>query len=465
MLVPIDLPPGLVRVGTEYQSKGRYYDSNLWRWYDKTSGPVGGWAALATGASGIVRDLHPWVDLSGVARIALASQSTVYTCSTAGTLTNITPAAFTAAAAGSAWAIDSAGQQVFLVNDDDGTVYTFVPGDTEAAALTNAPTASALVVTDEDILMLLGSAGNPRLLQWSDVRAYTSWTPSTTNFTRDLPIQTSGVLMSGKKVRGGTLVWTSVGLHFARFLGRPSVYGVEEIGDNCGLIARGAAVSLDDEAFWMSQNGFFTYAGGVGQIPCSIHEDVFGVAADPTRGINRTHAHKVRAGHTPQFNEIWWHFPQGAATENNKAAVYNYRERTWAYHDIARSGATEPEGDFLYPIMADTSGNIWNHESGTTRTGAGNIFARSGPTELGDGSRVACVNQVFPDEGNAGDVVTYFYTRFLPNQTESTWGPYSGANPIPVRFSGRQVAVEHRLSSGEGKVGTFRVDIKVGGRR
>ncbi len=40
--LPLNFPPGIYRNGTEYQSKGRYYDGNLIR-FNPTIGPIGGW--------------------------------------------------------------------------------------------------------------------------------------------------------------------------------------------------------------------------------------------------------------------------------------------------------------------------------------------------------------------------------------------------------------------------------------
>ena len=43
MLLPITLPPGVYKNGTDYQAKGRWFDSSLVRWYEDTIRPVGGW--------------------------------------------------------------------------------------------------------------------------------------------------------------------------------------------------------------------------------------------------------------------------------------------------------------------------------------------------------------------------------------------------------------------------------------
>lgn len=464
-MIKLSLPPGLYRVGTEYQSEGRFYNSNLWRWSDGVAGPIGGWEALATGITGKARGLHGWVDLSGVSRVAVATEQEQYVVSTTGTKTTITPSGWTDPSAESAFSIDNAGQQLFYVNDEDGVIRTWVPGDVAATSLTNAPTGSGLIVTDERILMVFGAGGDPRLVEWCDVEGFTVWTEATTNFARTFPVQTNGVLLGAKKITGGLLLWSSEDLHLVRFVDRPNVYGFQRVGDECGMIARQASAVVSDQAYWMGRNSFHVWNGGVSELPCSVKEDVFGTAAAPARGINRSKAHLVRCGHVAEFNEIWWLYPKGSATENTTAVVYNYAENHWSLHDLARLAIQPRLEGFPYPLMTDGSGNLWQHEKGTTRSGAGTIFARSGPVEFGEGEDILYAHRMFPDEGNAGDVQVYFHARQMPNASETTHGPYTCANPTDVRFAARQVAVEYRYVSGEGKVGDFRFEVTGGGKR
>ena len=42
-----------------------------------------------------------------------------------------------------------------------------------------------------------------------------------------------------------------------KFIGAPFTFGFEQVGTNCGLIGKNAAVEVDGVAYWMSPNGFF----------------------------------------------------------------------------------------------------------------------------------------------------------------------------------------------------------------
>jgi hypothetical protein len=110
-------------------------------------------------------------------------------------------------------------------------------------------------------------------------------------------------------------------------------------------------------------------------------------------------------------------------------------------------------------------GNLWEQEVGLNYGGA-SIFAESGPISLGVGDQVMSATSMVPDESTQGDVTATFKTRFHPNDTERSYGPYSMANPTDVRFTGRQVRMRvdgTRLANW--RVGTMRLEVTPGGRR
>ena len=461
MFAKISLPPGLFREGTEYQNTGRFYDADLVRWHLGRLQPIGGWSSISTALTGTARAIHSWVDNSAVGRAALGTESDLYVLTTGGTLTDITPVSgYSTQAATSTWTLDNAGQLLVGVNDAHGTIFTWSPGDANAAALSNAPSCDAVVVTNEGIIMALGSAGNPRQVSWCDRDDFTDWTAGFADLAGDLVVQAKGGIQCGKNIRAGTLIWTGEDLHIARYVGLPNVYGISRVADDCGAISRGCVAMVDDMAYWMGQSSFYVCNGGafVEEIPCAIHDEVFG-------SINRTHAGKVRAMHNSEFNELWFFYPKDAATENSHVAVFNYAEGHWTHHALDRHCGIGRGNGFNNPLMVDGT-TIYEHETGTTMTGAGTPYARSGPVELGDGSRVLHAVRCIPDEKAAGDVDMYFYTRPFPNGSETTHGPYSASNPVNLRFIGRQAAIEFRQSAAnDWRVGDYRIELKPGGLR
>jgi len=96
-LIPLKIPPGVYRNGTEYQSAGRWYDANLVRWYENTLHPIGGWRKKSeTALTGKCRGLLTWRDNGGTAWAAFGTNSKLYVMSgTTSVVKEITPTGFT----------------------------------------------------------------------------------------------------------------------------------------------------------------------------------------------------------------------------------------------------------------------------------------------------------------------------------------------------------------------------------
>ena len=115
--------------------------------------------------------------------------------------------------------------------------------------------------------------------------------------------------------------------------------------------------------------------------------------------------------------------------------------------------------------MVSTDGYVYEHEVGFAYDGA-SVFAESGPIQLGNGDNVMAVREVIPDEQTLGEAVVSFTSRLYPTGTQSSFGPYSAANPTSVRFSGRQVNVKVTGAVlADWRVGTMRLDAVAMGKR
>ncbi len=353
------------------------------------------------------------------------------------------------------------GEYLLANNEDDGKVYEWqLNTGAVAAQVANAPVDNkSIVVTAERFLFCLGAGGNPRLVQWSDREDNTTWTPAATNEAGDLELQTEGEIMAGVSVRGQTLILTTRDAHVANYIGPPYVYGIERVGSSCGLAAKLAYANVDVGCFWMGVHAFYAYTGGgVQEIQSDVSDYVF-------NDINRAQISKAFAMSNGQYGEVWWFYPSSASTENDRYVAYNYVENTWSIGTLSRTAGTDA-GTFRQPMMADPSDNkIYEHEIGFEYGGL-TPFAETGPIMLGSGDNVVSVTEMIPDEKTQGDVDVTFKTRFHPNGTERSYGPYSMSNPTSLRFTGRQVRMRvSGVNLGDWRVGINRLDIIPGGRR
>lgn len=486
---PIRLPPGIVRNGTEYGSKGRYYDASLVRWTDDgTLKPVGGWRPRSDDTvEGAARALLAWKDNSSLTWLGIGTHSGLFVQTRAGEIHDITPMGFDegradALAAGgygeglygvgtygtprpdvetvqpaSQWTLDSWGQNLVGVMSEDGTIYEWEPNIAEnAVAVANAPGCRALVVTPEGFLFALGTS-DPRTISWCDQRDNTLWTPEATNQAGDFALQTAGALMCGKVVKGGTLIFTDLDVHLANYIGGTAVYGFDRIGTACGAISRQCVAAIDAQAVWMGFNNFWLYNGYIQPLPCDVLDYVF---AD----FNRLQQSKTYAVRDSANSEIQFYYCSASSNEIDRCVVWNYKGGYWNIGRAPRLCGTD-RGVFTYPVFVDADGAVYEHEVGLSYDGA-IPFAEAGPIEIGDGDRVMRCHKLIPDEKTMGDVTATFTLRFAPNDVEQIFGPYALGEKTDLRFEARQLKLRYSGAVlSDWRVGAARLDVTAGGRR
>lgn len=525
-LVPLKLPPGLYRNGTRYEAKGRWYDANLVRFIENTIQPVGGWRIVSDsngdplGAlTGVPRAMHAWRSSTGDILVGIGTNSHAYAFIN-GVLTDITPASgFTPGAEDSEtvsglygagdygtglygvgsfaetldeagiWQFDNFGDYLVGVLTDDGKLWVWdgdAGNDFEEAGGGAPQDNSAVVVTPERFLTVLGAGGNPRLVQWADRETTDDWTPDALNTAGEQELATNGRLICGRRGRDSTLLWTDADLWSMNYVGGGLVYGFTKVGDKCGIIGPNAVATVDGRAFWMGKDSFHAFDGFAQPLPCDVRDYVF-------EDFNSTQAIKVFAMTFSQFGEVWWFYPSAGSTENDRYVAYNYREGHWTFGRLARTAGFD-RGATPNPMLAGPTGELLEHEvlearpllwiEGVALYASGEAYAdglyyagglvavtavpflESGPMEIGDGDQVVRVQRLVPDEQTLGDVQASFYAAMYPTATETVRGPYTLENPTSVRFTARQVRVRlEEVNETSWRVGTIRLGVIPGGRR
>lgn len=492
-LLPITLPPGVYRNGTELQAAGRWYDTNLVRWTEGVMSPIGGWQRRGTGVvTGAARSLITWKTNTGIRFAGIGTSSKLYVMTQSNSVVDITPVGFTpgdddaSSGAGyglgtygtasygvprpdegtvtpaTTWSLDTWGEYLVGCSNADGKLYEWqldYTTPTKAAVITNAPTScTGLLVTAERSLFALGASGDGRKVAWSDLEDNTVWTPSSTNLAGSQILQTTGKIICAKRVRGQNLILTDIDAHTATYVGSPFVYSFEISGRACGVASANAVAVLDNFAVWMGQHGFHTYDGYVKPLSCEVFDYVF-------NDINLAQISKVYAVNNSQFNEVWWFYPSASSNENNRYVAWNYVENHWTVGTLSRTAGTD-RSVFRNPIMIDTNGYIYDHETGLDYGGVF-PYAESGPVQLGNGDQIMYVNELIPDARNIGSVNATFTTRYYPTSTETSHGPYSLTQPTSVRFNGRQIKMRITTTSPptNWRVGTQRLNAIAGGSR
>lgn len=492
MIAPISIPPGVAKNGTEYQNAGRWYDANLVRWFEGTLRPVGGWVKLLSSQQdGPVRAALSWRQNDYLPRLAVATPSKLYVYAT-GSIYDITPAGLTAGRSDSfagygfgygdfgegdygesqwqtaplqatTWSLDTWGENLVACSTTDGKLYVWENAVlTDATQITNSPeNCLGLIVTPERHLVALGADGDNTQIAWSTAEDNTVWTPTSTNSAGSIRLQTTSRIMLAKRVRSVTLILTETDLHAMTYIGQPFIYRTEKIGGFCGAISPNSAEVVEGGLIWMGHSSFYAFDGAVRAIPCDVSDYVFS-------DLNRSQAVKITTGHNSRFGELWWFYPSAESTENDRYVVWNYRENHWSVGQLARTCWVDA-GVYDNPIAGDPDGYLYEHENGWTADGTpieGDRYAHSGPVEIGAGAAIMHAKQILPDEKTHGSVQFSMRSRFTPNGSETSHGPFTVDHYTDCRVTGRQIALDVEGTADEDwRLGRVRLDASPGGAR
>lgn len=490
MLINLDIAPGIVRNGTNYQQANAWNDSNLVRWYEDSMQPIGGWRAKTTSAmTGVCRKIVNYRDNAANRRTVAGTHSKLYAIDETFSIFDITPTGFTAGSAdavqnlgwgamtwgsstwgtprpdngtytpATTWSIDTWGQYAIGCATSDGKIYQWANNtSTPAAVLSNAPVDNnAIITTDERFLFALGAGGEGNRVEWSDQENNNLWAAAATNQAGGFTLATGGNIVSAISMRGETLILTNIDAHVARYQGPPYVYGFQKVGTGCGVAGANACVRADQFAAWMGTNSFHIYDGAVSPLSSTVGDYVFS-------DINEAQRSKVYGVLNSKFSEIWWFYPSSDSLENNRYVAWNYRENYWMIGSLARTAGADV-GVYVYPNYVSADGYIYEHEVGFDYDSA-TIYCESGPLQIGSGDRLVVAQSLIPDEKTQGDVTATFKTRNYPNASESTHGPFTMTNPTSVRFQGREVSM--RITGNvatDWRAGTMRLEVVEGSRR
>ena len=419
------------------------------------------------------------------------------------------------------WSLSNFGQ-VLVATIANGKTFTWNSGDasrlttrasttTAGFETTNNPTASRVTLVSPTTrhLIHLGtettigdtSTQDDMFIRFSDQENINLYTPTAINTAGTQRLQDGTKIIGSLKAKEVILIWTDNALYTMKFIGAPFTFGFEQVGTNCGLIGKNAAVEIDGVAFWMSNNGFFMYDGTVKSLACSVEDYVYD-QADTTKG------QQVYAGLNNQFTEVTWYYPSTNSEYNDQYVVYNYGEgsgkqipegvwyigtearTTWIDASVypkpfATKFNSSDTGTF--PVIIGESGLgqtvFFEHEVGTDQvnpdgsTTTVTSFVKSYDFDLqaeGTAGEVfLAVRRFIPDfkdlQGNAK--VTLAVKRY-PQQSDTTTSlsPFtitSSTNKKDTRARGRfvNIKIANTDVSESWRFGTMRLDIQPDGRR
>ena len=420
------------------------------------------------------------------------------------------------------WSLDNFGDKaICLIHDSAVFEWDSAQSnatDTRATIISGAPTASRhmLVSTPDRHLVFFGtettigdtSTQDDMFIRFSDQEDINTYTPTATNTAGTQRLADGSQIRGAIRGRDAIYVWTDTALFTQRFVGQPFTFAFAQVGTNCGLAGQNACVEVDGAAYWMSENGFFRYAGKLESLPCLVEDHVYD-------NINLESGNQmVSAGLNNLFGEVMWFYPTTGSSVVNRMVAYNYFDSSpqrpvWTVGTLARTmwedsaifgkpHALEYDAatDTSFDVVGNTEGRTtyYEHETGTDQVKGGSVTAitaniasgdfdisqrvqrgqTTGAADLrGDGEFIMKIRRFIPDFiSQTGNTQVTLQLRNFPNdsQASSSLGPFtvsSSTQKVDTRARARAVAlkVENTSSAQSWKLGTFRLDIQPDGRR
>jgi hypothetical protein len=393
------------------------------------------------------------------------------------------------------WTHDNFGENL-IMNTRGGGIYRWLENNgtgTRAVQLSDiaganlVPTVGLQVITSEvdRHLIVLGAdpisgsartgSIDPMLVAFSDQENELDFEPQITNTAGSVRLSSGSSIVGGVKSRQEVVIFTDTSVYSMQFVGAPLTFALNLINEASGLIGPKAAITSSGGVFFMGYGNFYLYNGTVQELPCSVHNYVFG-------DLNTGQAYKIQAFTNSEHNEVGWFYPSSSSDEIDRYVIYNTQQQVWYYGQLTRTVWLD-SGVESFP-QATNGGYLYQHEIGFDNDGSAmtNVFVESADFDIGDGDRFTQISALIPDikflqDDNSGSVNVVTKVRNFPGDsltTDSTSEVSSTTQKVNLRARGRQAVVrfesnddatdDGNLSIGW-RLGDTRMDVKTDGRR
>jgi hypothetical protein len=354
------------------------------------------------------------------------------------------------------WSLDNWGEDL-MASPSQGAVYYWdrTLGPTSRAVV--VPTAPhtnqrILVSPDSRQLICLGatdSEGNidPKNIRVSNNEDFTDFEidlEDTSSNAYEERLDAGSKIIAGVRTRAGTFISTDLSVHILQ----PDidlVYKPTNLGEGNPFAGPNAGVDVDGTIYYMSNRGFYTFDGVLGELPCEVWSKVFG--AQTGEGVNLDYADKIFCSYNDAFQEVWWDYPAAGSTENDRYVAYSVREKTWFFGSrvrtaFAESGATIGK---KFPYGFDSSGVMYKHENGKSIPSSLPVpWSLESYDITMPGDQPGHISCITPDDKyRTGSIRITIRTKKFPKSTAATKGPYeltTSTTEKSVRARGRYVS-------------------------
>ena len=173
-------------------------------------------------------------------------------------------------------------------------------------------------------------------------------------------------IVKGMPMRGGTnspsgLFWATDSLIRVTFNSAgtaagtvPSTYwNYDIISSQISIMSSNAIVEMDGVYYWMGIDRFYVYNATVAVVPNDKNVNWL------FDNINYEQRQKVWATKVPRYNEIWFFYPRGTATECTDAIIYNVKDKIW--YDAGQAVGAQRSCGYTTELLPNPIWIDWNY--------------------------------------------------------------------------------------------------------
>ena len=295
------------------------------------------------------------------------------------------------------------------------------------------------------------------------------WTPKTTNTAGSIRLSAGSKIIGASRTREEIIIFTDIALYAVQFIGPPFTFGVNLVTQSVSMVSPQAAINANNAIYFMDEDNFYIYEGGVQSLPCTVRAYVFD-------DFNYSQVYKVFAAKNAKFNEVTWFYCSSSSTEIDRYVTYNYLDKVWHIGNMDRTAWIDIGSSTVAPLAAGTNNYLYDHETGSNADGSAmTAFVESADFDAGDGNQFMFINRIIPDVlfyGSSTDpTVTYsIKTRNYPlgtltTATTASVGSSTGVSNVRARARQMRVRVESTDEDNLWRLGDTRFDIRQDGRR
>lgn len=438
-MIPIEIPPGVVRNPTSANASRQWRNVNLVRWKDNKLRPVAGWERVEMEPFPTrVRAIHVWTDNNGIERTAYLLEDRVLV-DEGGVLTDISPVdpinppssdveeggygedvynydlygtprpdRPRDRALGYAFTVANWGEDLLVMYSSDNRLLRWSPSDvgSKLARVPNSPLGRVFVVTPERFVIVFATDGDQRRFQWCDQENIEVWNIAVNTKCGEFYVEPASAIVAAKLVKDGVIFWTSLKPYIIRYVGMPYVYSYEEIGNGTTPISAASIIATARGAIWRGEETFWEFNGAnIAPLSCPILD---WISDDIHPFMPRFESVAVDL---TSLSEMWWFFPSYESRENDRYVIYNYSDGWWSMGRIGRTCGFAASYT-TYTLMSDGY-RVYKHESGDFYADTSELpWAETASLNTGNGSVLSTITQMIPDfDGDVEDVVIKFYGK------------------------------------------------------